>query len=1772
MTRPPDQRPGAERPRLPGLRLREELGHGARTVVYRAEREGREYAVKVQLGTAPGTEEETALAFRREASMLACVHHPGLAEIHEVGVADGRPYLVMELLEGRTLAEVIRAGHLGEAALVRIAIDVAGALAAAHRLGLAHRDVKPANVIVLPTGHAKVIDFGLATAVGEVDTTGTVAGTLQYASPEQSGMLHRPVDGRSDLYSLGVMMVECATGTPPFTGADVAEVVRQHAVVVPPELRARRPDVSPALSAIVAKLLAKDPDDRYQTGEGLVADLDRVLAGETQFELGEDDRPAATAYDLPLIGRDDELRTLVAKWVDARAGFGSVAHVEAPSGAGKSRLVRELVTRVQGDGALVLQGECEADNPVPFAALRRGIDQHVREIGRLPQAEQHAARNRLRAAAGKNADVLAELAPGLAEALGCPRGRVRADEGHFLSVVASFVYELARSAGGALLWVDDVQWVDEATQHLLAVLAASAESSYLLVLTTSREDEASRPSVDRYRAAIGPALTTDVHLGPLADDAVAELVRSQLGGAWLDEDAARLLALRCSGSPFAAVEFARAVLRAGLVRPTGGRSVVDHADLARVELPSDVLGLVRSRIDGLDEETRSVLTAAAAYGGSFRIDIVAQACGTSPQVALAAVTEARWERLVQHRDGGGFVFVHDRIRQALLSRLTDAAAADLHHRIAIALEEHATDQGGEVYALARHHALGGRDHQRIVATSYAAGKAALLDHAAADAVVFLERAEAAAADGSLPLDATFEATLGMAYDRAGRARRARVHLSRAVELEPDRWARAGLLVSVARVDYDGWQLAEAREQIDRALADVGHRMPANRLLLVLTSIGWALASIAARVARLVTGPGTAAAQRRRETLVRLHDSGAQISYVALDRLRMICHALRGLYPMHRAGPAPVCLHLRNSHANIAALYGWRRLATRMSERNRTIAHASGDPALVAATRLAECLTVSLLGQHQRAVAQFVAVLADDDRWLDLMTYNQGVVGLSWELGLKGHDREALAVYATALERAKRSAAPGSYRATLIALQAGHRARVGEPIHSDVLRMAELAASTAPTRAYRAKLYGVLAAMHVEDGELGAPFEAAVAAVHEAGLRPTDALYLRGFWFAQAAGRLQQCEAAPKADRPAALAAAVAAVRAAEAAASVPLLDLLARAFRAQLLHLQGDHRAAVARAADVGRDGLELDAPLVQYESSWTLAAGLEAMGEHAEAQRCAERAQSIARQQGWPTRSRRVAVRFGLTSPAASMVRPARTATTSADIGRHEQRLDALLQVSVAASAVIEPKALARVALDESLGILGAERGFLFLLSEDGTRLDLFAGRDAAGADLGAAEDYSTTLVERAWTEQQAFVVTGTQEGAALGSESAVFHGLRSIMVTPVQFDGRLLGVVYLDSRLASGVFTADDVDMLVAISNQVAVSLETARAARLEVQVEAARRQRGLAEQLRDAMATLSSTLDSAEVLSRSLEVLGKVVPFDRGCVVLVDGDAVQVAATSRCADPGDATVHLATEPVLSAVLAAGRPTFVTDSRLPARPPPLRWLLEPAGSWLAVPLVSRGRTVGALVVTDQSVGAYDETLSDLAAAFVGQSVVAYENARLFSDVQRLATTDELSQLGNRRHFFDRGSHVFALGRRSGRPLAAAMIDIDHFKQVNDTHGHAVGDEVIREVAGRIRQQVRDVDILARYGGEEFALVLADAGTGALDVAERIRAAVANAPIDTAAGPVPITISVGVAVVAEDDTDLEALVSRADDALYQAKQAGRDRVMPSVVVKDTVS
>ena len=275
----------------------------------------------------------------------------------------------------------------------------------------------------------------------------------------------------------------------------------------------------------------------------------------------------------------------------------------------------------------------------------------------------------------------------------------------------------------------------------------------------------------------------------------------------------------------------------------------------------------------------------------------------------------------------------------------------------------------------------------------------------------------------------------------------------------------------------------------------------------------------------------------------------------------------------------------------------------------------------------------------------------------------------------------------------------------------------------------------------------------------------------------------------------------------------------------------------------------------------------------------------------------------------------------------------------------------------------------------------------------------------------------------------------------------------------------------------------------------------------------QRRLAEALRDAAAALNSTLKLEEVLDRILDSIGKIAVCDAVFMVMLEGDVARLVRHRGMSLPqtgsagGQAHYRLTDFPLLGPLLETRLPCLIADTADDPTCASGCRMIPGTRSCLGIPLEIRGSVVGAIVLTSATPGLFTAAGAQGLSSFANQASVAIENARLFQQAHHLSVTDGLTGLNNRRHFFDLAKVEYERIRRYGRSLSVVMIDIDRFKNLNDAYGHLVGDAVLREVARRIQETVRTIDVVARYGGEEFVVLMPETDLAeAVLVAERVR------------------------------------------------------------------
>jgi diguanylate cyclase (GGDEF)-like protein len=387
---------------------------------------------------------------------------------------------------------------------------------------------------------------------------------------------------------------------------------------------------------------------------------------------------------------------------------------------------------------------------------------------------------------------------------------------------------------------------------------------------------------------------------------------------------------------------------------------------------------------------------------------------------------------------------------------------------------------------------------------------------------------------------------------------------------------------------------------------------------------------------------------------------------------------------------------------------------------------------------------------------------------------------------------------------------------------------------------------------------------------------------------------------------------------------------------------------------------------------------------------------------------------------------------------------------------------------------------------------------------------------------------------------------------------GVHTVLTVPIKVGDQIFGVVTLYLMKPTKQFQPRDVGVIEIVARQAGVALQNA-------QLFAAAEQRAKeAETLRQAGAAVAATLNQTESITRILEHLVRVVPCDTASVQLLHGDYFEIVGGIGFANLSEiiglrfsiyenspsAVVYQTKQSVLLRDCQAVHKKFFYPPHDQIR------------SWLGVPLMIHDQVIGKLAIDSFQVNHFNEHHVRLARAFADQVAIALDNVRLFTEAQQLATTDPLTGVYNRRHFFQLARHQFEQARRYHRPLAAIMFDIDNFKKINDNYGHAVGDQVLCNVACWCEQQLRETDLIGRYGGEEFVIVLPESGMHeAMIVAERLRRGLIEIEVDNSNLHLRVRASFGVAALNDQIENLDTLLNAADQALYTAKNAGRNQV-----------
>ncbi|OGO27902.1 MAG: hypothetical protein A2Z16_04475 [Chloroflexi bacterium RBG_16_54_18] len=518
-----------------------------------------------------------------------------------------------------------------------------------------------------------------------------------------------------------------------------------------------------------------------------------------------------------------------------------------------------------------------------------------------------------------------------------------------------------------------------------------------------------------------------------------------------------------------------------------------------------------------------------------------------------------------------------------------------------------------------------------------------------------------------------------------------------------------------------------------------------------------------------------------------------------------------------------------------------------------------------------------------------------------------------------------------------------------------------------------------------------------------------------------------------------------------------------------------------------------------------------------------------------------------------------GVGNPAFSRMKVIKTTEAERKLRKQIETLREVVRILISS---LDPQVVLELILDHLQRVVEYDSASIMLQSGDS--LSIVAQRKLQTADQLAIHfkiqrhDHIKEVVE----SRQPVIIPDTELDSRWESLPHSNY-IRSWLGVPLIGKERVIGLLNLD-RSRPWSFTQEDAELTAAFANHAAIAIENAN---LYLAARQAADRRAILHRVSQEI--VAADLEAEEIYTAVHRAAAQLMPAEAFVIVLFDDEKQAFEAAYLIDRNGRIPAQtLPANRVLTAqIVSSGHSIYIDDTSEPMKLDEAVHFSEsqPVRSILAVPMYLRGKVIGMISAQSYNPAAYSDEDQNLLEMLASYAAIALDNAALFKSIKHLAAIDSLTGIYNRRKLFELGRSEFHRARRFHRPLSILMFDIDHFKRVNDTFGHSIGDLVLSKFAQLLKVGIRDIDILGRYGGEEFLIILPETRkTTAVAIANRLRTQISATFKNMYDGSISLTASIGVVSMKDDTHSFTGLIEEVDNALYGAKNLGRDRIKVS--------
>lgn len=682
---------------------------GLYSKLYTAYRDEDNAPVVIKMPKSSPLKQEEEEALRHEMRIMELLKDsPSIPRFYGEEAYEKTFFMVMEKIDSPSITSILSEKRIFEVEeFLHFALAAVTALENIHRFDIIHKDINDHNIFYnKESKKCMLVDFDLSISINHQKVIPVnpnyLEGTLPYISPEQSGRMNRGIDYRTDYYSLGVLFYRALTGELPFFSRDPLELVHMHLAILPRPPERLEPSIPPILSNIILKLLAKDPEGRYQSIAGIRGDLNDCLNGLKEgkiepFPLGTHDTHERFQIPEKIYGREEEIERLLLQYERVIEGGSGLVLIGGYSGVGKTSLVHEMYKPIAEKQGTIISGKFEQfKHNIPYFAFTQALDEFIKGI--LTESNEILERFRARvlAALERNGQIIVDAIPSLEMVIGkqphVPRVGLEETQNRFAYVFQRFIHSLPSEERPILLFLDDLQWADLPSFRLMESLL-EVECPYLLIVGGYRDNEVDEKhplsllikSLGRQNIAC-----EILHLEPLKISDVRDLIADTL---YRKEEEIEALAEICfaktAGNPFFLIQFLESLYESDSIRYDWSSATwiwnLDKINTAHFS--DNVVELMTDKIRQLEPELQSLLASAACIGHRFSIEVLEDIRGQSRgRLRPLMETLLKKEFLISdekhYYSAKYFQFSHSRIQEAAHGLLDEIKRVNLHIAVA----------------------------------------------------------------------------------------------------------------------------------------------------------------------------------------------------------------------------------------------------------------------------------------------------------------------------------------------------------------------------------------------------------------------------------------------------------------------------------------------------------------------------------------------------------------------------------------------------------------------------------------------------------------------------------------------------------------------------------------------------------------------------------------------------------------------------------------------------------------------------------------------------------------------------------------------------------------------------------------------------------------------------------------------------------------------------------------------------------------------------------